>query len=312
MGGRMWLDSDPGGGSTFHFLAAFGVASDLPRAAMDIYPGEMPALVVDDNAVNRRILSEQLTRLGMRPAQADGGAVALRMMDTAAKAGTPYRLVLLDVHMPDMDGFGVASAIAAREEFSDATVIMLTSAGRVDDVERCRDLKVAAYLSKPISPTHLSDVISRLLGRDVAAPAAGKGPSQGALPARLRRKVLLAEDNIVNQRVAVGLLSKRGHDVTVVSTGKEALDRLDRDHFDVILMDVQMPEMGGLEATHVIRRREAGTGRHVWIVAMTAHTMEGDRDECLKAGMDTYIAKPVNPALLFEAIEQERPRLTPV
>ena len=312
MGGRMWLDSEPGAGSTFHFLAAFGVASDLPRAAMDIYPGEMPALVVDDNAVNRRILSEQLTRLGMRPAQADGGAVALRMMDTAAKAGTPYRLVLLDVHMPDMDGFGVASAIAAREEFSDATVIMLTSAGRVDDVERCRDLKVAAYLSKPISPTHLSDVISRLLGRDVAAPAAGKGPSQGALPARLRRKVLLAEDNIVNQRVAVGLLSKRGHDVTVVSTGKEALDRLDRDHFDVILMDVQMPEMGGLEATHVIRRREAGTGRHVWIVAMTAHTMEGDRDECLKAGMDTYIAKPVNPALLFEAIEQERPRLTPV
>src|SRR6185369_2472904 len=179
----------------------FGVVSDIPHAAMDVYPGEMPALVVDDNAVNCRILSEQLTRLGMRPAQAESGATALRMMDTAAKAGTPYRLVLLDVHMPDMDGLGVASAIAARQEFSDATVIMLTSAGRHDDVERCRDLNVAAYLSKPISPTHLREVISRLLGRDVAAPAVDKGPSQGALPEHLRRKVLLAEDNVVNQRV---------------------------------------------------------------------------------------------------------------
>jgi PAS domain S-box-containing protein len=307
MGGRMWLDSEPGAGSTFHFLAAFGVVSDVPHAAMDIYPGEMPALVVDDNAVNRRILSEQLTRLGMRPAQAESGAAALRMLEAAIGGGAPYRLVLLDVHMPDMDGFGVAAAMAARPEFSDATVIMLTSAGRHDDVERCRELGVAAYLSKPISPTHLREVISRLLGRDIAAPAAGKGPSQGMLAPHLRRKVLLAEDNVVNQRVAVGLLSKRGHDVTVVATGKEALDRLDRDHFDVILMDVQMPEMGGLEATGIIRQREAGTGRHVWIVAMTAHTMQGDRDECLSAGMDTYIAKPVNPALLFAAVEQELP-----
>ena len=307
MGGRMWLDSEPGEGSTFHFLAAFGVVSDVPHAATDVYPGEMPALVVDDNAVNRRVLSEQLVRLGMKPSQADGGAAALKMLDAAVASGSPYRLVLLDVHMPDMDGFDVASQIAARPQLSDATVIMLTSAGRHDDVERCRELHIAAYLNKPISPTHLHEVISRLLGRDVTAPAAGKGPSQGSLPAHLRRKVLLAEDNVVNQRVAVGLLAKRGHDVTVVSTGKEALERLDRDRFDVILMDVQMPEMGGLEATGIIRRREAGTGHHVWIVAMTAHTMQGDRDECLKAGMDTYIAKPVNPALLFNAVEHEVP-----
>ncbi|HET9271509.1 MAG TPA: response regulator, partial [Vicinamibacterales bacterium] len=307
MGGRMWLDSEPGDGSTFHFLAAFGVVSDVAHAASDVYPGEMPALIVDDNAVNRRVLSEQLVRLGMKPSQADGGAAALTMMDTAVKGGAPYRLVLLDVHMPDMDGFDVATQIAARPGLSDATVIMLTSAGRHDDVERCRELNIAAYLNKPISPTHLHEVISRLLGRDMTAPAAGKGPSQGSLPPHLRRKVLLAEDNVVNQRVAVGLLAKRGHDVTVVSTGKEALERLDRDRFDVILMDVQMPEMGGLEATGIIRQREAGTGQHVWIVAMTAHTMQGDRDECLKAGMDTYIAKPVNPALLFNAVEYEVP-----
>jgi PAS domain S-box-containing protein len=307
MGGRMWLDSEPGEGSTFHFLAAFGVVADVPHAAMHLYPGEMPALVVDDNAVNRRILSEQLLRLGMKPAQADGGAVALRMMEAAARSGAPYRLVLLDVHMPDLDGFGVAEQMASRPEYSDATVIMLTSAGRHDDVERCRELNIAAYLNKPISPTHLHEVISRLLGRDISAPATGKGPAQGTLPARLRRKVLLAEDNVVNQRVAVGLLSKRGHEVTVVGTGKEAIERLARDRFDVILMDVQMPEMGGLEATGIIRQREAGTGQRVWIVAMTAHTMQGDRDECLKAGMDTYIAKPVNPALLFAAVEQERP-----
>jgi len=307
MGGRMWLDSEPGEGSTFHFLAAFGVVSDVPHAASDVYPGEMPALIVDDNAVNRRVLCEQLVRLGMKPSQADGGATALKMMGAAVTNGTPYRLVLLDVHMPDMDGFDVATQIAARPELSDATVIMLTSAGRHDDVERCRELNIGAYLNKPISPTHLHEVISRLLGRDVAAPATGKGPSQGSLPAHLRRRVLLAEDNVVNQRVAVGLLAKRGHDVTVVSTGKEALDRLARERFDVILMDVQMPEMGGLEATGIIRQREVGTGQHVWIVAMTAHTMQGDRDECLKAGMDTYIAKPVNPALLFNAVEHEVP-----
>jgi two-component system, sensor histidine kinase and response regulator len=307
MGGRMWLDSDPGEGSTFHFLATFGVVADVAHAAANIYPGEMPALVVDDNAVNRRVLSEQLARLGMRPAQAASGAAALRMLDDAARSGAIYRLVLLDVHMPDLDGFGVAERIAARPEFAETTVIMLTSAGRHDDVERCRDLKIAAYLNKPISPTHLREVISRLLGRDISAPASAREPGRGTLPQHLRRRILLAEDNIVNQRVAVGLLSKRGHEVTVVGTGKEALERLDGGRFDVILMDVQMPEMGGLEATSIIRRREAGTGRHVWIVAMTAHTMEGDRDQCLKAGMDTYIAKPVAPALLFAAVEHELP-----
>jgi len=304
MGGRMWLDSEPGEGSTFHFLAAFGVVADVPHAATGIYPGGMPALVVDDNAVNRRILSEQLARLGFTPSQAESGAEALRMMEAAARRNAPYGLVVLDVHMPELDGFGVATQIAARPEFSAPTVIMLTSAGRHDDVERCRELNIAAYLNKPISPSHLGEVISRLLGRDVAARGGSTSPAQGALPAQLRRKVLLAEDNIVNQRVAVGLLSKRGHEVTVVGTGKEALERLDRARFDVILMDVQMPEMGGLEATGIIRQREAGTGRHVWIVAMTAHTMQGDRDECLKAGMDTYISKPVDPSLLFAAVEQ--------
>ena len=307
MGGRMWLDSDPGDGSTFHFLATFGVAADVPRPAVELYPGEMTALVVDDNAVNRRVLSEQLARIGIKPAQAEGGTAALQMLDAAVQTAAPYRLVLLDVHMPDMDGFDVAARMAERPQYAQTTVIMLTSAGRHDDVERCRELNVAAYLNKPISPTHLRNVISRLLGRDVAARGAAKQPARGAVPAHLRRRVLLAEDNIVNQRVAVGLLSKRGHVLTVVGTGKAALERLDREAFDVILMDVQMPEMGGLEATGIIRQREAGTGRHVWIVAMTAHTMQGDRDECLAAGMDTYIAKPVDPALLFAAVEHDPP-----
>jgi PAS domain S-box-containing protein len=307
MGGRMWLDSEPGEGSTFHFLAAFGVVGTAPQAAMDMYPSELSALVVDDNAVNRRILSEQLVPLGIKPSLAENGSQAVQMLNAAAGSGTPYRLVILDVHMPDVDGFGVAAEIAARPELGKPTIIMLTSAGRHDDVERCRDLHIAAYLNKPIAPSQLREVISKLFGRDVAAPVAGKPSSQGALPAHLRRRVLLAEDNIVNQRVAVGLLSKRGHDVTVVGTGKQALDRLEGGRFDVVLMDVQMPEMGGIEATHSIRQREAGTGRHVWIVAMTAHTMEGDRDECLKAGMDTFIAKPVDPARLFAAVEQVQP-----
>jgi PAS domain S-box-containing protein len=307
MGGRMWLDSEPGEGSTFHFLAAFGVAGGASRAAMDTYPSELSALVVDDNAVNRRILCEQLRQLGIKPSPADGGAKALRMLDAAAKSGTPYRLVILDVHMPDVDGFGVAAEMAVRPELAHPTVIMLTSAGRHEDVERCRELNVAAYLNKPISPTQLREVVSRLFGRDVAASGTARSAAHGALPPHLRRKILLAEDNVVNQRVAVGLLSRRGHDVTVVGHGRDALDHLDHGRFDVILMDVQMPEMGGLEATRIIRQREAGTGRHVWIVAMTAHTMQGDRDECLKAGMDTYIAKPVDPALLFAAVEQIQP-----
>jgi CheY-like chemotaxis protein len=228
-------------------------------------------------------------------------------LSAAARGGHPYRLVLLDVHMPGLDGLAVASEIKARPELAGTTVIMLTSAGRHDDVERCRELNIAAYLNKPVSPTHLHDVISRLLGRDMAAAAQNKGPARGALAPHLRRRVLLAEDNVVNQRVAIGLLTKRGHQVTVVGTGKEALDRLGQERFDVVLMDVQMPEMGGLEATRIIRQRERGTGQHVWIVAMIAHTMEGDRDQCLAAGMDTYIAKPVDPALLFAAVEELQP-----
>src|SRR5204862_7279731 len=193
MGGRMWLDSEPGEGSTFHFLAAFGVAADVPHAATDIYPGEMPALVVDDNAVNRRILSEQLTRLGITPSQAGGGAEALRMMAAAARSGAPYGLVVLDVHMPDMDGFDVATQIGARPEFSAPTVVMLTSAGRHDDVERCRELNISAYLNKPTSPPHLRGVISRLLGRARAAAPATTEPPEAPHPAPLRRAVPLAE-----------------------------------------------------------------------------------------------------------------------
>jgi PAS domain S-box-containing protein len=307
MGGRMWLDSETGEGSTFHFLATFGVVADVPRAGVELYSRETTALVVDDNAVNRRILSEQLERLGIRTELADGGIAALRMLDAAAQHGAAYRLVLLDMHMPEVDGFGVASHIAGHAALAGTTVIMLTSAGRHNDKERCRDLNIAAYLNKPISPLHLGEVVSRLLGHHVAPLAPVKEPSKGTLPAHLRRRVLLAEDNVVNQRVAVGLLSKRGHTVTVVGTGKEAIDHLDRGAFDVILMDVQMPEMGGLEATRIIRQREAGTGRHLPIVAMTAHTMRGDRDECLAAGMDAYISKPVDPALLFATVEQDPP-----
>jgi PAS domain S-box-containing protein len=307
MGGRMWLHSEPGEGSTFHFLATFGLAAGAPHTAADVYPGQIPALVVDDNAINRRILSEQLAQLGIQPAVADGAAAALRMLHEAAGAGRPYRLVLLDVHMPDRDGFDVAAEIAVSPELSPATVIMLASAGRHDDVERCRRLNIAAYLTKPIAPAHLHGVIARLLGREVTVQAHPGDAGLGTAPRHLQRQVLLAEDNVVNQRVAVGLLSKRGHRVTVVATGQEALDRLDRERFDVVLMDVQMPGMGGLEATTIIRQREAGTGRHAWIVAMTAHTMPGDRDACLQAGMDGYVSKPVDPALLFAAVEHELP-----
>ena len=258
---------------------------------------------MDDNAVNRRILEGQLTRWGMRPVLVDGGQAAVEALVMAERERRPFRLIVLDAQMPDLDGFDVAEAIRRRPELTGATIMMLTSSGRYGDIERCKDLGIAMHLTKPVREADLFESLCRI----VDGSSAQLSPHASTLtPAATGvRKVLLAEDNVVNQRVAVGLLTKRGHLVRVVETGQQALDALAQERFDVVLMDIQMPVMGGLEATTIIRTREAGTGRHLRIIAMTAHAMAGDKDRCLAAGMDGYLSKPVDSQALFEAVEAE-------
>ena len=311
MGGRLWVESDPGRGSRFHFTVALDTSdvSEPPRAQPEL--PDMPVLIVDDNEVNRRILIEQVRRWGLHPSAVATGREAIDELASAARAGRPYGLVLLDANMPEFDGFDVAAAIASRPDLAGATVMMLTSSGKYGDQSRCRELGIAAYLTKPVQSEELFVAVGRALGARPARPAT-PGPAPAPPPlankAAPRVRVLLVEDNIVNQRVALGLLNRRGHAVTVVGNGQEALDILDQEKFDLVLMDLQMPVMGGLEATREIRKREAGTGNHLRIVAMTAHAMTGDRDRCLAEGMDGYMSKPINPQMFFSIVEQEATR----
>jgi signal transduction histidine kinase/CheY-like chemotaxis protein len=307
MGGRIWLESEPGSGTAFHFTAPFEVASLPDSACSEPLLANLPVLVVDDNPVNRRIFHEQLTRWQMKPTAVDGGVAAIEALLAASRTGNPFVLVLLDANMPEMDGFGVAEQMASRPELAGATIMMLTSSGQYGDAARCRDLGISAYLTKPVRQADLLNQICRVLERGVARvePAPAALETAAGEPSRRRgSKILLAEDNPVNQRVAVGLLQRRGHSVTVANNGKEAIDILEREPFDLVLMDVQMPEMGGFEATAVIREREQATGGYTRIVAMTAHAMTGDRDRCIAAGMDGYLSKPINQALLFEVVEE--------
>jgi signal transduction histidine kinase/DNA-binding response OmpR family regulator len=306
MGGRIWLESEPGHGSTFQFTATFPVAELEVRPTVDPVLVNLPVLIVDDNGVNRRIFHEVLTRWHMKPCAVENGPAALRALTEAARAGNPFALVLLDANMPDMDGFAVAERMGAHPTLRGATIMMLTSSGQFGDSTRCVELGIRAYLTKPIRQTDLFDAICRALQMQAGTGAAHPrtcgedAPLEGA-------RILLAEDNIVNQRVAVGLLTRRGHTVDVVNNGVEALAALAASSYDLVLMDIQMPEMGGIEATRAIREREASSGRHTRIVAMTAHAMAGDRERYLASGMDGYLSKPVDPRTLFAAVELQPP-----
>jgi len=307
MGGRLWVVSEPGAGSAFHFTAAFDLA-DVPGTARDkVSLANLRVLIVDDNPVNRRILDAQTRSWAMVPAAVDGGQAAIDALTTAARDGRPFDLVLLDANMPGLDGFAVAEQALLRPELAGSTIMMLSSSGLEGDVARCRALGIAAYLTKPINANDLLEAMTRTVdGVAVATTTLAKPAATGVAPARLIR-VLVAEDNVVNQRVALGLLTRRGHTVTVVGNGLEALDALERDAYDLVLMDVQMPVMSGLEATAAIRARERQTGGHARIVAMTAHAMNGDRERCVAAGMDGYLSKPLDPRMLFAIAEGDAP-----
>jgi PAS domain S-box-containing protein len=302
MSGKIWVESEVGRGSQFHFTAQLGAADAKEIKVGTIAPPELlqgvKVLVVDDNRTNRRILEGMLMRWQMKPTLVEGGKEALAQLSAAREAGDPYGLILTDMHMPDMDGFTLVEQIRKRPEVSTATIMMLTSAGHRGDAARCQELGVSAYLLKPIRQSELREAVARVLGareQEGAIPLVTRFSLQDAREPDAFLSVLIAEDNLVNQRLAVRLLEKRGHQVAVAATGIEALKALEKEKFDLVLMDVQMPEMDGLEATVAIRQKEKGSGLHQAIVALTAHAMKGDREKCLAAGMDGYLTKPIRP-----------------
>ena len=304
MGGRLWLESEPGRGSTFHFTARFAIghaAAAARQVSRPVSLRDVRVLVVDDNATNRRILQELLAYWSMDPTVAADGYAALDELQRAAAAGAPYRLVLLDCMMPQLDGFAVAERIRAGAGVSTMPIVMLTSSGQLGDIARCREVGIDDYLTKPINQSELLESILRALGTRQGLPQ----PTVAAPAANGQRlHILLVEDNAVNQKLGQRLLQRLGHDVALADDGAQALAVLAERDFDVVLMDVQMPGMDGFEATAAIRAGEREHGGHVPIVAMTAHAMKGDRERCLAAGMDDYVPKPVDPAGLRAALER--------
>jgi two-component system, sensor histidine kinase and response regulator len=305
--GEMWLESTGDQGSTFHFTVRCGrlaLSEDQPALPDRERVCDLPVLIVDDNTTTRRILYEVLSHEGMRPTTTESGEAALAALTHARDLGTPFPLVLLDAMMPDMDGFTLAAHIKHDPTLASATIMMLTSRGQRHAAARCQELGIAAYLTKPITQMELWQAIRRVLHPAISAAPISPAVASRALQETHRPlRVLLAEDNVVNQRLAARLMEKRGHTVVVVSTGREALAALAQEPFDVVLMDVQMPDMDGLEATTAIRRWEQETRIHVPIIAMTAHTMQGDAERCLAAGMDGYVSKPIKPEDLYAAID---------
>jgi PAS domain S-box-containing protein len=307
MGGVMWVESEVGRGSTFHFTAHFGrPQAPVEEKLVDAAPVkllDLPVLVVDDNATSRQILDEMIANWRMKPVTAKDGRSAMETLRRAHKDGHPFRLVLLDAHMPAMDGFEVVSHVKHDPHLHGTTVILLTSAGRTEDMARAKSLGAAASVAKPVKQSDLWDAIITALhvaGRQKARPSVAQRRSRTA---EHPLRILLAEDNPVNQEVAVHLIERRGHSVIVAENGREAVEAIERHKFDLVLMDVQMPEMGGLEATRVIREKEKGSGHHLPIIAMTAHAMQGDREQCLEAGMDGYLAKPIDPKTFLQTVE---------
>ncbi len=304
MNGKIWLESALGVGSSFHFTAEFeyqtGAAPSLANdttAAVNFQ--DLEVLIVDDHPTNRRILYETLTRRGIKVAAAESAAAALEIL-----ARRSFDLALLDVQMPDVSGFELVEAIRTRWPKTAMKIAVLTSMRHRGDAERCLKLKIEAYLSKPIKNSDLFNVI-RKLARAPGIPAGAENVENGAPspPALSGLKILLAEDNPVNQKVAARMLERLGHSVILAGNGLDALAALHNHSFDLILMDVQMPEMDGLEASRRIRVFEAGKTR-VPIVALTAHAMDSHRDECLAAGMDSFLTKPIRPESLKLEIER--------
>jgi two-component system sensor histidine kinase/response regulator len=295
-----------------------GRADDLPARLRETRSPTtlegVSVLVVDDNASNRRILQAMLERWEMKITLVEDAEKAMTQLLRAQEADSPFDLILTDMHMPGVDGFGLIERIRQKPELSTASVMMLTSAGHRGDAARCEELGVAAYLLKPIRQSELYAAISRALGTKGEAIRASQvtaDPLRATDESALQLKLLVAEDNTVNQLLLTRLLEKRGHHVALVGNGRKALEALEKESYDLVLMDIQMPEMDGLEATEALRRSEQHTSKRQPVVALTAHAMKGDEERCLAAGMDGYLTKPIRPSELDAVLQiyVERRRL---
>jgi two-component system sensor histidine kinase/response regulator len=303
MGGRIWVESEPQRGSAFHFVVTLPTA---PRAVAPQFlpqPDELSglsALVVDDNATNRRILVELLTSWGMQAVATEGGADAARAVEAARH---PFSVALIDMNLGGASGIEVVETLRQSRHCATTAMLLLTSADQPHDSAHAP--AVSGVLVKPVGQQALLDAIRRVIGSRVGADQEPAAPAVTPVRAARRLRVLVAEDNAVNQKLAQHLLERRGHTPIVVSNGREAVETLAREGFDLVLMDLQMPEMDGFEATAAIRARERRrTLARVPIVALTAHAMQGDRQRCLDAEMDGYVAKPIKPVELFEVIDR--------
>jgi PAS domain S-box-containing protein len=308
MGGQIWVESEPGKGSRFHFTACFAPQKAPTRALVPRDPSTLRGLrvlVVDDNATTRQILFKMLASWHMDPRAVDGGASAIAALREDERRGKSFPLILLDAQMPEMDGFALAESIKNNPHWGPATVMMLSSAGLRGDAVRCREIGVSAYLTKPIRQSELLDAIVTAL----ATRPTVEGPSALVTRHSLREsrpqvRILLVEDNAVNQLVLLRILEKQGHAVTIAADGKKALAALKKDSYDLVLMDIQMPEMNGWEATRAIRESEKASGEHIAIAAMTAHAMKGDQERCIEAGMDDYLTKPIHTPELLALVDK--------
>jgi signal transduction histidine kinase/DNA-binding response OmpR family regulator len=327
MGGKIWVESPSaqhasekgGSGSTFHFTVRLGIPENPAKPVCMKIPVDLKdlrVLVVDDNATNRSILEEMLSNWGMKPTAVGDGKKALAVMKRATASRQAYPLVLLDANMPEMDGFTLAEKIKKNDALTGATIMMISSSRRQGDAERCREVGISLFLLKPVKQSSLFDAILNTLskssnlqkdGKDVLSKekmAVSKLQEKKGISMDTSLKILLAEDNAINRKLAEALLQKKGWSVVTVMNGKEALERLKNESFDLILMDVQMPVMDGFVATNKIRQDEASTGNRIPIIAMTAHAMKGDREKCMEAGMDDYVSKPMKAEELYNAIQR--------
>ena len=303
MGGRIWVESREGTGSTFHFTARFRIDnSERPTSAMNSRFRGVPALIIDDNRASREFTQKLLAGWELVPTAAESLTEVHQALEKARQSATPFRIVLLDATMRTMDAFVLAEEMVGKlGQTPESLIVMLSSTECVAGADRCRALGIKAHLVKPLKQSELRDAILAALG----SPARRRAPQQLEISKSSRpARILLAEDHPVNQRLAVRILQKWGHKVTVASNGQKAIEAIEREPFDLVLMDVQMPELGGVEATAAIRERDKVRGTHLPVIAMTAHAIKGDREKYLAAGMDEYISKPIDTEKLFLIIEK--------
>ncbi len=308
MGGRIWAESTEGQGSRFHFTVVFDLVAEsptrIPMASVEKLKG-MTALIVDDNPTNRLVLYGMLMSWKMKPKAVESGAEALREIEQARKESRRFNLILIDSQMPEMDGFTLAERIQKGDYPVESALMMLTSAGSRGDAARCRELSVKAYLLKPIKQSELLEAVLMIFGEKtknkIEMPLVTR---HSVREAKQGFRILLAEDNIINQKAATRMLEKAGHKVSIAADGREVLNKMKDQSFDLILMDVQMPRMDGFEATAAIRAREKKSRGHIPIVAVTAHALGGYRERCLRAGMDEFLTKPLTGEALKNIIEK--------